>query len=136
MQKTKLGISVGLLGAALYFMGLLGIIPLVIIAGYVLLFEENEWLKKTAVKAVAVVVFFSILSSCVGLASNSTSFLNDTVLLFNGTIDIAWLSRILSMCRTVLSFTQTLFLLMLGFKALNQGSVKLGPVDKTINKHM
>lgn len=33
-------------GAALYFMGFLSIIPLLIMAGYVLLFEENEWLKK------------------------------------------------------------------------------------------
>ena len=39
--KTKLGISLGLLGAALYFMGLMGITPLVLLAGYVLLFEEN-----------------------------------------------------------------------------------------------
>lgn len=136
MQKTRLGISVGLFGAALYFMGLLNIIPLLMMAGYVLLFEENEWLKKTAVKAVAVVVFFSILSSIIGLVGNSSSFLNDVVVLFKGTLDIAWLNRILSICRTVISFVQTLFLLMFGFKALNQGSVKFGSVDKIINKHM
>jgi hypothetical protein len=136
MQKTRLGISVGLFGAALYFMGLISTIPLVIMAGYVLLFEGNEWLRKTAVKAVAVVVFFSIFSSIIGLVNNSSTFLTDIVLLFNVTPEIAWLSRILSICRAVLSFVQTLFLLMLGFKSLGQGSVKVGSVDKTIDNHM
>ncbi len=57
VQKTKLGISVGLLGAAIYFMGLFsGYMVAVLLAGYVLLFEENEWLKKSAVKAIAVVL--------------------------------------------------------------------------------
>jgi len=136
MQKTKLGISVGLLGAALYFVGLMNIIPLIIMTGYVLLFEENEWLKKTAVKAVGVAIFFTILNSIVGLVSNSSFFLEDLVLLFNGTIDLMWLNRILSISRTVISFVQTLFLLLLGFKAFKQGNVKLGLVDNTINEHM
>ncbi|SDN56059.1 hypothetical protein [Acetanaerobacterium elongatum] len=50
MQKAKLGITVGLLGATIYLMALMGSIPLIIIAGYVLLFEENEWLKKRLLK--------------------------------------------------------------------------------------
>ena len=136
MQKTKLGISVGLFGAALYFMGLISIIPLVVMAGYTLLFEENEWLRKAAVKAVAVVVFFTILLSIIGLVSNSSAILNDIVALFKGTINLAWLNRILSICRTLISFIQAIFLLLLGFKALNQGNLKLSSVDKTINKHM
>ena len=136
MQKTKVGISVGLFGAALYFVGLISIIPLVVMAGYVLLFEENEWLKKTAVKAVGVVVFFTILSVIIGLLSNSTSLLSEIVYLFNGTINMSGLNRILSICRLVINIVQSLFLLLLGFKALTQGNIKLGTVDSTINKHM
>ncbi len=46
MQKTKLGVSVALMGAALYFLGLFsGYVALIILAGYVLLMEENVWLK-------------------------------------------------------------------------------------------
>ncbi len=45
MQKTKLGVSVALMGAALYFLGLFsGYVALIILAGYVLLMEENVWL--------------------------------------------------------------------------------------------
>ena len=52
MQKTKLGLTVGLVGAGLYFLGLFSFIPAFLLAAYVLLMEDNEWLKKTAVKMV------------------------------------------------------------------------------------
>jgi hypothetical protein len=136
LPKSKLGVSIGLFGAALYFIGLLGIIPVVLLAGYALLFEENVWLKKTAVKAVAVVVFFSIISAFIGFASNATSVLYDLVALFNGTIRLSELNRIIAICWTVLSFVQTLFLLMLGFKALRQESVSFGPIDRIIDLHL
>jgi hypothetical protein len=136
MMKTKLGISAELFGAALYFIGLISIIPLVLMAGYVLIVEDNDWLKKTAVKAVAVVIFFAILSSVVGLVGNSTSLLSDIASLFKGTINLSWLNRFLSICRTAISLVQALFLLLLGLKALKQGDVKLGSVDKVIEKNM
>lgn len=42
MQKTRLGISVGMLGAAIYLTGLFsGYLVAVLLTGYVLLFEEN-----------------------------------------------------------------------------------------------
>jgi len=135
-MKTKLGISVELLGAALYFTGLISIIPLVLMAGYVLLFESDEWLKKTAVKAVGIVIFFAILSSIVGLVGNSSTLISDLVSLFKGTFSFSWLNRLLSICRTVISFIQVLFLLLLGLRALNQGDVKLSSVDNVINKNM
>jgi hypothetical protein len=84
-MKTKLGISAELFGAALYFTGLISIIPLVLMAGYAFIVEDNDWLKKTAVKAVGVVIFFTILSSVVGLVGNSATLLNDIASLFRGT---------------------------------------------------
>ena len=54
MQKAKLGISVGLLGAAIYLTALSGsLLGLLVLAGYVLLVEDNQWLRLSAVKAVA-----------------------------------------------------------------------------------
>ncbi len=57
--KTRMGISCQLFGALLFFMGLINILGLVLLAGYILLFEENKWLKKTAVKATVIVVVFA-----------------------------------------------------------------------------
>jgi len=135
-MKTKLGISVELFGAALYFTGLISIVPLVLMAGYVLIVESDEWLKKTAVKAVGVVIFFAILSSVVGLVSSSTSLLSDIVSLFRGTLNLGMLGRFLSICQKAISLVQALILLLLGFMALKQGDIKLGSVDKVIEKGM
>ena len=53
----------GMLGAAIYLTGLFsGYLVAVLIAGYVLLFEENGWLKRSAVKAVSLMVFFSFIT--------------------------------------------------------------------------
>ena len=53
MQKTRLGISVGMLGAAVYLTGLFsGYLVAILMAGYVLLCEENGWLKRSVIKAV------------------------------------------------------------------------------------
>ncbi|MBR4304669.1 MAG: hypothetical protein IKT81_05000, partial [Clostridia bacterium] len=62
MQKSKLGISVGLLCAALYFSYLFGniLIPVAIIA-YILIVEENIWLKKSAVKSLVIYAVLSIV---------------------------------------------------------------------------
>ena len=68
MEKTKLGVSVGIFGAFLYVAALFGgYIAITLLAGYVLLMESNEWLKKTAVKAVATLACFSFLSLVIGL---------------------------------------------------------------------
>lgn len=129
MQKTRLGVSVGLFGAMLYFVGLVSIIPLVLMAGYVLLAEENMWLKRAAVKAVGVVLFFAVLSALIGLVGNFSTFLTETARLFNGQVNMTELNRIITICRTVLSFVQAMFLIMLGIKALKQGDVKFSVVD-------
>ena len=68
MEKTKLGISVGLFGALVFAAALFGgYMSSIIILGYVLLFEANEWLKKSAVKAVATLVAFSFVTAVIGL---------------------------------------------------------------------
>ena len=67
MQKAKLGISVGLLGTAIYLTALSGsLLGLLVLAGYVLLVEDNQWLRLSAVKAVAVYLFFTFVIQAVG----------------------------------------------------------------------
>ena len=50
MQKSKLGISVGLLGALIYFAGLINPLAMIVLVGYVLLKEENPWLRKAQLR--------------------------------------------------------------------------------------
>lgn len=62
MNKTKLGISANAYAALVFAAGLLGIIPTLILTGAVLVLEDNEWLKRMCVKAVAFIVVTKIIS--------------------------------------------------------------------------
>ena len=134
--KTNLGISVGLFGAALYFSGIISFIVLVLLAGYVLLREQDKWLRRAAVKAVGIVVFFNIFSAIGGLASNSTTFLNNVVLLFNGTITLTNVNRVITLFLTAVSFIQILILLIMAFRALRMTDSPFSAVDNVIDKNM
>lgn len=137
MQKTKLGISVGLMGAAVYFTSLFsGYLVPVLLTGYVLLFEENEWLKKSAVKAVALMAFFSLLTVGINLIPNLMSFINSIVSMFGGNFYIGFLDNLIDAIVTALSIIEKLLFIGLGLTALNQGNISVPVVDKLINKYM
>ena len=135
MQKTKLGISVGLLGAALYFLGLFsGYLATILVVGYVLLCESDEWLKKSAVKAVAVLVLFSLASAVIGLIPNVISFVDSVFSVFGGDFHIYFVTNIINVITTALNIIEKLLLLILGFFAFKKETVKLPVIDDFIDK--
>lgn len=137
MKKSNLGISVAWLGACIYLVALLGgILPTVLLAGYVLLKEENEWLRKAAVKAVSILVAFAVLTTVIGLLPNALSIIGTTVGLFNGYFDYSLISSIVYLISDILMFIKTVFLLILGIRALHQGNMKVPVVDDLVSRHM
>lgn len=135
-MKTRLGISVGLMGAAIYLMVLFGgYIPAILLTGYVLLFESNEWLKKSAVKAIAVGLFFSILSMLVGFVPNIFSLIDNICGMFGGYFRIAFIDGLMSFISGALKILEKLLLLLLAFVALHQGNISFGFVDRLIEEH-
>ncbi len=137
MQKTKLGISVGLLGAAIYFLGLFsGYLVAVLLVGYVLLFEENEWLKKAAVKAVSLMVFFTFIIVIINLIPNVISFINHVVSMFGGNFYIGFISNLINAIVSAIDIIEKVLFIGLGVKALGQGTITVPVVDNLINKYM
>lgn len=135
-MKTKLGISVALLGAAVYFAALFGgYVAVVLLAGYVLLFEENEWLKKSAVKAVALMISISFLVTLINLIPDLLSWISSLVSVFKGSFNYSIVSSIISVITKAIDIIRTCLFLLLGVKALNQGTVAIPYVDKIINKY-
>lgn len=137
MQKTRLGISVGMLGAAIYLTGLFsGYLVAVLMAGYVLLFEENGWLKRSAVKAVSLMVFFSFITVLVNLIPNAMSCIGYIASMFGGSFHIGFISNLVSAVTSAIDIIEKVLFLALGVKALNQGTIVVPVVDKMINKYM
>lgn len=137
MQKTKLGISVGMLGAAIYLTGLFsGYLVVVLLAGYVLLFEENAWLKRNAVKAVSLMLLFSFFTVLINLIPNVMSCIGYIASMFGGSFYVGVISNLVNAVSSVIDIIQKLLFIGLGVKALNQGTIAVPVVDKLISKYM
>jgi hypothetical protein len=142
-MKTKLGISAGIIGAAVCFLGLFdGYVAMLVIALYVLMIEENPWLRRTVVKAVAICLFFSLLVAFINFIPNVVEFIRELLNIFNKQIEgtllsiTLFMSKISNFAITVINIIKKIIMLMLGFAALNQGTVKFKSVDRLLSKHM
>ena len=136
MLKTKLGISIALVGAVMYFLGAVSFTPAILLAGYVLIAEENEWVKRQAAKMVGVVVLFSLLSIAVGWIDDVVGVLNIIVRWFNSDVYLSVPANLTSLCRYIISIAKEVLLLVMGFRALGMKNVKLGLIDKPLDKFM
>uniref|UniRef100_UPI00405609A0 hypothetical protein n=1 Tax=Agathobacter sp. TaxID=2021311 RepID=UPI00405609A0 len=138
MDKTKLGISQGMLGAAVYFTAaLLGYISLLILGGYILLVEKTEWLKKCVVKAVVLMLLYSLLSTLIGLIPQMFSYGSGEEALLGGYY-LYWAGayQIIAAVLVVLNLARIGLFIALGVKALNEKTIIIPVVDKLIDKYM
>ena len=137
MQKTRLGISVGMLGAAIYLTGLFsGYVVAVLMAGYVLLFEENSWLRRSAVKAVSLMVFFSFITVLINLIPNAISSINYIASMFGSSFYAVFITNLVSAVTSIIDIIEKLLFIGLGVKALNQGTITAPVVDNQVSKYM
>lgn len=137
MQKSKLGISVGLLGAAIYFSGLFnGLLLITIITGYVLLIEDNEWLRRTSIKAVILFIMFSLLTAIIGLIPSAIGLISSLLGIFGGSFSIPFISSIVDFIVKGIDIAKVVLFIILGCKSLNQGTIVIPAVDNLINKYI
>ncbi|NGZ76356.1 hypothetical protein [Saccharibacillus alkalitolerans] len=135
MEKSRVGISVGLLAAGVYFLAMVNTTALIIAAGYVLLFESNEWLKKSALKAVVVAIAFALVAMIVPLGSSILGVFGGIGALFGGSGYLAWPLGLSSILTGVISVAQIIVLGTLGLRALRQNELKLSKIDELIERH-
>ena len=134
MKKTKLGITVVALGAITYFAGLFsGYMVAIILTGYVLLFEENAWLRKSAVKAVVLMACFSAAFAVLNLIPDAVSFIGNIAAVFNGGFVLTKLNQIITVFTSGLSILEKVLFLGLGIKALKQDTIAIPFIDSLVS---
>lgn len=137
MQKTKLGISVGLLAAILYFCGYFsGYLATLLLVGYVLLFEENAWLKKNSIRVIVLMIGFSLLSVLLGLIPDLIGLVNSVFNVFGRHFGIAFISNVINVFRNLLGLLEMVVFLLLGAVAFLQKDIKIPGLDDLIAKHL
>ena len=101
-----------------------------------MLCEENEWLRRSTVKAVALLMVFSFFTTAANLVPNVIGFIDNVASIFGGSFKITVLSDLIKAIVAALNIIQKILLLSLGIKALNQGTRPIPIVDNLINKYM
>ena len=138
MEKTKLGISVGMLGAAVYFSAaLFGYLALLVVGGYILFVEKKEWLKKCVIKAVVLMFLYSLITTVIGLIPQLISLSGGEETLFGSYyLYLAGAYQIVSVVLVVLNFVRIGFFIALGIKALSEKTINIPLIDNFINTYM
>lgn len=137
MQKTRLGITVGALGAITFFAGLFGgYLAAIVLAGYALMFEENAWLKRSVVKAIVLMVFFSVTIATINIIPDLLGFIGDIASVFNGTFSIIKVNQFVNVLVSGLNLVEKVLFLGLGVKALSQGTIVIPFIDKKVSKYI
>lgn len=137
MQKTRLGVSVGILGAVLYLGTYFsGWIALLLLGGYILLFEENPWLKRCAVKAAALLLTFELVINVIEIIPEIMNICFYFMQIFNKIIRYEKLTIIVDFVKSTLQIIEKILFVLLGIKAIHQGTVRIPIVDSLVDKYM
>lgn len=138
MQKTRLGISVNLLAALIYFAALVSgdFVVLIVLTGYVLLMESDLWLRRAAVKATVLYVGIGLLISAVYLIPNFVNWLDTLLKVFEQSISYNKLNDIIAVIVSGLSFIRKVLMIGLGLKMLKHTDMAVAKVDKIVDDHI
>ena len=134
MEKSKLGISVCLLSALTFLTGYLGLTALLLVAGYILLREENASLKKNAVGTIVLYLAFAALSLCIGLLDNVFDLFNVNGWMY-GSFAYSITNGFISVLNTLVYIAEKVVFGLLALFALLGKEVKIPVIDKFLEKH-
>ena len=133
MEKSKLGISIPLTGALIFFLVFVSDLVAILLAAFVLLYEDNEWLRKSAIKMISVIIVSSMFLVLFDTIDDVFGILD---IAFGWIIDIDVPFELDRIGSYVVYAAEKLLLLSFGLKALSMGTIKAKFFDRIINNHM
>lgn len=135
MEKTKLGLSVSLAGAAVYLLYQFGgYTPALLLVGYILLCETNTGLKKTALSATLIALGYSLVNYVIYLLPNALGVLTSLLEIFGVYTELYIIDRIFNWLSSVVGFLKGLLMVFLAAMSLLNKPVELPFVKKIINE--
>ncbi len=138
MEKTKLGISVCLMGALVFLSSYLGITALLLVGGYILLKEESAKLKKCVAYALTLYLVFLAASVVVGFVGNVFDILNFKNWMYS--VDVistiySVIRAFLSALSSIISVAEKVVFGLLAAYTLTGKEIKIAILDKFVEKH-
>ena len=131
MEKTKIGLSTGVVAALGYLLFLFGGYTAgLLFVGYVVLCESNTWLRKTAVTALLVSVCFSILSMLIGLVPDIVNLFESLLRVFKVYIYAEVMDAIHSFFINIMNLLRVAVFVPLAVLALKKKTVEIKALEK------
>lgn len=130
--STKIGLHAGFVAAILFLSGLIGFQALLLTAGYILIVEENKWLKANAVKAIAIFVAFFLGFQAVGFLDDIFGFFNVFLGWFKAVTYLHYPANLDTLIRAVLTIAEKVVFIMLAAMSLKMKTVNMGFADKLV----
>lgn len=137
MEKSKLGIAKELLAAGIFIGALAGgYVFAGIMVLYVLLKEDDQWLKEMGVKAIATLMVFSFFINCIDLVPDVVNWFATLTNILEASWDSYKLTSAIGLITSILDIMRTIFFLVLAGKALKHQTVNVPIVDDLIKKYV
>lgn len=137
MEKAKIGVSVGALAAMVYFSEICGgLLVAAILTGYILIAESNLWLRRSAVKAIVLIIVFSIINIIVNLLPDGISAIESLAGMFRLSMNEFVISNLAFFITKIVDIIKNLLFLALGISALKQRTIVVAPIERLVDKCM
>lgn len=137
MEKTKLHLPVALVAAAACFLGLYGGYVITgFLVGYVLLAEEDAWLKKVCARVLVLMLAFSVIFTVINLIPSLLELLYDFLRIFNVNIYLDFIHEIFNLLYNVVSLIKTVLFILMGVAALANKRISFPVIDPFLEKQL
>lgn len=131
MEKSKLGLSVAVMGAIVYLTALFGgYTPLLLVAGYILIVEESTQLKKTAITAFLLMLVFSAVNFVIGLLPDILDMFYSFLQIFKVYVHLNVIDSIANFLYSAVSLLREIVLIGLAVLALMKKPVNIPFINK------
>lgn len=131
MEKTKMGLPVGLAAAIMVLGGWIGgYVMAIVMAGYILLAEEDKFLKSVAVKTIVLMLAFSLASIVINFIPNVINVIESFISIFTVYFNIDIIHRIFNFFDSALYVLKVVAFALFALAAYNKNEIKVPFVDK------
>lgn len=142
MEKTKFGVSVGLLSALCYFTGYFSFTSCVILFAVILACSESVAAKKNASQALVLSVLFSLIATVLGwlsgtyldMISTLSGWFMDWFSWYNA-YDILSKLDIMGFLNGIWGLLELVLMIIFVIKSFKGKNIKIPVVTKIVNKH-
>lgn len=136
MDRTKLGITTALLSTAIFLSGMMSTMALVIMVGYVLIAEEDLWLKKNAVRALFIVILFAGLSFAIDLIPSVIGVVVSALDNIGVAVNLSIITSLFHAIDRIIGIIKVVILLICAYQSFMCKDPAIKFVDGVVNKHL